>query len=121
MQETKLKIDLKERSYKFALEVIKFLDALNQKDLIVREISRQLLRSANSIGANIMEAMAASSRKDFANFYYYALKSANETKFWLSLLKDSNKAEVGKVSILLTEAQELANILAASVISLKKE
>lgn len=73
--------DLKKRTYLYALEVIKFLGSL-PKDYIADTIGRQLLRSATSIGANIVEAQASSSKKDFANFYNYALKSANESKFW---------------------------------------
>ncbi|MBU2592490.1 four helix bundle protein [Patescibacteria group bacterium] len=53
-------------------------------------ISDQLLRAGTSIGANIVEAQAASSRRDFTNFLNHALKSANETKFWLILSKDLN-------------------------------
>lgn len=115
----KIKNDLKKRAYLFALDIIKFIDGLNRKDFVVLIISKQLLRSATSIGANIIEAQAGSTRKDFTNFFSYALKSANETKFWLGLLRDSNKANVETVAKLLQEAMELANILASSIITLK--
>mgnify|MGYP003866386553 CR=1 FL=1 len=52
-------------------------------------ISDQLLRAATSIGANIVEAKASSSKRDFIKFYEIALKSANETKYWLGLLRDA--------------------------------
>ena len=58
-----------------------------------RIINDQLLRSATSIGANVIEAQAASSRKDYTNFFAYALKSANECKFWLGLLRDSGRGD----------------------------
>lgn len=82
-------------------------------------ISDQLLRAATSIGANIIEAQAASSKKDFINFYAIALKSANETKYWLGILRDGTNTDKNEVNILLTETKELANILGASLLTLK--
>jgi four helix bundle protein len=110
--------DLKKRAYIYTLDVIKFLEGLS-KDYITQTIGRQLLRSATSIGANIVEAQAASSKKDFANFYGYSLKSANETKFWLSLLKDSGKANNEKANPVLQETNELSNILASSILTIR--
>lgn len=112
------KLQLKQRAYLYALNTIKFVDAL-PKDQSCKIIGSQLLRSATSIGANIIEAQAASTRKDFANFFSHALKSANETKFWLGLLRDSNKADVQLTESLLREAIELANILASSLLTLR--
>ena len=66
-----------------------------------RIISDQLLRSATSIGANVIEAQAASSRKDSTNFFNYALKAANECKFWLGLLRDSDRGDKETVNKLL--------------------
>lgn len=110
--------DFKKRTYNYALDVIKFLESL-PKDYISQVIGKQLLRSATSIGANIIEAYAASSKKDFANFYSYSLKSANESKFWLGLLKDSNKISDEKVRPILNETTELSNILASSILTIK--
>ncbi len=84
-----------------------------------RIISGQLLRSATSIGANVIEAQAASSRKDYTNFFNYALKSANECKFWLGLLRDSGQGNKEPVNKLLKETTEIANILATSILTLK--
>jgi four helix bundle protein len=82
-------------------------------------IVRQLLKSATSIGANIIEAQAAGSKRDFTNFLNYALKSASETRFWLGLLRDTKKSLAEVVRSLLEESKELANILAASILTLK--
>jgi len=101
------------------LELIKAIDDLNQKDLSVQVIARQLLRSGTSIGANVVEAQAASYKKEFANFLNHALKSANESKFWLALLRDSGKAEREVVDRLLSETKELANILGSSILTLR--
>jgi four helix bundle protein len=95
------------------------MDQLNQRGLTIRVIARQLLQSGTSIGANVMEAQASSSKREFTNFLNHALKSANESKFWLALLRDSGKAERKPVDTLLTETKELANILAPSILTLK--
>ena len=72
------------------------------------------------IGANIIEAQAASSKRDFVRFYEIALKSANETKYWLCLLRDSGVMEnIEKVEELLQEAIEISNMLASSLLTLK--
>ena len=110
---------LKERSYHYALEVIALAKHLPQHDSAALIIYKQLIRGATSIGANIIEAQAGSSRKDFTNFFSYALKSANESKFWLGLLKDSGKIDGGRANGLLNETTELANILGSSIKTLK--
>ena len=116
---SKFRPDIKKRAFRYAVDTIKFLDHLNQKDLSVQVMARQLLRSATSIGANIVEAQAASSKREFTNFLNHSLKSANETKFWLALFRDSGKADTKQVDSLLTEAKELANILGSSILTLK--
>ena len=112
------KLQLKQRAYIYALKIIKFIDSLS-KDQSCKVIGAQLLRSATSIGANIIEAQAGSTRKDFTNFFSYALESANESKFWLGLLRDSGKANKKLANDLLTETTELANILGSSILTLK--
>jgi four helix bundle protein len=120
MQSDKLKFkdEFEGRVYRFALDIIGFVEQL-PKGQVSRVISDQLLRSATSIGANVVEAQAATSRKDYTNFFAHALKSANETKFWLGLLKDSGKAKGEPIGKLQKEANEIANVLAASILTLK--
>ncbi len=115
----KAKPELKQRAYIYALDIIQFIDTLDKKDFTVQILAKQLLRSATSIGANIIEAQAGSSKKDFTNFFSYALKSANESKFWLGLLRDSQKANKETVNNLLQETSELSNILGSSILTLK--
>lgn len=108
--------DIKKRTYAYGVLSINFIrDFSNDAASII--ISRQLLRAATSIGANVAEGQSASSKKEFINFHNHALKSANETKFWLGLVKDSKISSDYKVDILLEEAKEIAKILAAIVIS----
>ena len=114
----KFKNEFKGRVYKFALDIILLVERL-PKGPASTVISEQLLRSATSIGANIIEAQGAPSRKDYAHFFTHALKSANETKFWLGLLRDSGKADRETTAKLLKEVTEIAKILAASIITMK--
>ena len=110
--------DVKERTYRFAIDVVRFLGGLPD-GYVARTLGQQLLRSATSVGANVAEAQASSSKRDFANFYHHALKSANESKFWFGVLKDSDTVPAERVTPLLDEAHELANILASSILTMK--
>jgi four helix bundle protein len=74
-----------------------------------------------SVGANLVEAKASSSRLEFKRFYEIALKSANETKYWLALLKDGNLANKKVVDELLVEVTEISNMLASGVLKLKNK
>ena len=114
----KNKTKLKDRTYQYSIKMIEFLDNL-PKDTSTQIISKQLLRSATSIGANIIEAQASSSKKDFTKFFNYSLKSANESVYWLSLLKDAKKINNYQIEYLLNETKELANILGSSILTLK--
>lgn len=117
---SKFKSDLRERCYKFSLAIINLTDSLpNKRSAWI--ITDQLIRSATSIGANLIEARASSSRLEFKKFYEIALKSANETKYWLCLLRDANLCTAEVVNKLLSEAVEIANMLAGGVIKLKNK
>lgn len=112
--------DLKHRLYIWTLDLIKTIDSIpNQLSNSV--IARQILRSGTSVCANYIEGKAASSRKDFINYLHVSLKSANETKYWLAILRDLQRIESKKVDALLNELQQIANILAASILTLKKK
>ncbi len=115
----KPKVELKKRAYLYALAIIKFISELDKRNFAVEIIAKQLLRSATSIGANIIEAQAGSTRKDFTNFFAHALKSANESKFWLGLLRDSRMADNEKANKLLQETNEISNIIGSSILTLK--
>jgi len=110
--------DVKVRAYNFSLQIIKFVNDLPEKRAFW-SIGDQLLRSATSVGANMIEAQASSSRREFIKFYEIALKSANETKYWLSLLKDSYDNLASECEILLNEASEISNMLGSSILTLK--
>ena len=115
---SKFKNDIRKRSYFYALQIIKLIEEL-PKNQTAKIIGNQLLRSATSIGANIIEGQAAGSKKDFTNFLNIALKSANESKFWLGLLRDSGQMDKEKINNLLKETVEISNILAKSILTLR--
>ena len=96
-----------------------FVDNLPE-DRSCRIIGSQLLRSGTSVGANYFEARAASSRKDFANFFNYSLKSANETKFWLEILIEAEKCAAQEGTDLYQEVSEIANIFGSSLLTLRR-
>lgn len=114
----KFKIEFKKRLYNFVLRLIKFIDKL-PKSNVTDIIAKQLLRSGTSILANYVEANSASSKKDFINFFTHSLKSANESKVWLALLRDLNKGNKKELEWLLKELIEIANVIASSIITMK--
>ena len=100
------------RSFEFALAVIDlYRQMIVQKEFV---ISKQLLRSGTSIGANVQEATAAISKKDFTAKMSIASKEARETKYWLQLLEGSSLVDLD-FSKLIEEADQLINILTAIV------
>lgn len=114
------KAEFNKRIYKYALDIIKFIGIL-PKDTAVQVLAKQLVRSGTSVSANIIEAQSASSKRDYINFYTTALKSANESKLWISLIKDSDKINKEHAEKLLSETIEIAKILGASIITMKNK
>ena len=110
--------NLKIRAYTFSLSIIAFVNELPNKRGFWA-IGDQLLRSATSIGANMVEAKAASSKRDFIKFYEIALKSGNETRYWICLLRDSYPQIKPECLTLLKEAEEICNMLGSSVLTMK--
>jgi four helix bundle protein len=117
---SKVKGDLRERCYNYSIKTIKFIDTLPEKR-INWVITNQLIRSATSIGANVIEAKSASSKKDFMRFYEIALKSANETTYWLGLLRDALGIIGDEINYLLRETEELSKMIAASLLTMKNK
>lgn len=110
--------DIKLRSYNFALRVIRYLDSVEIKRVFYSMID-QLLRSSTSIGANLIEAKSSHSKKDFIKYYEIALKSSNETKFWICLLRYGLKLNKVELNSLLNEVNEISKVIASIVIKVK--
>lgn len=114
----KFKIEFNKRLIVFSLKVIKFCKEI-RKDRNLWSIADQLIRSATSIGANIIEAKASSSKLDYLKFFQIALKSANETKYWLILVKESDFNLKIQADQLFKEVEEIANVIGAGVLTMK--
>ena len=105
---------VKEKSYNFALKVIREVKNIQEH---VREyvLTKQLLRAGTSIGANIEEANAGQSKKDFIAKMAIASKEARETHYWLRLLRDSKYLDKQQANELLEDCSELIRLLTAIV------
>ncbi|MBO5346061.1 MAG: four helix bundle protein [Paludibacteraceae bacterium] len=103
-----------EKSYAFALRIIKLYKYLadTHKEYV---ISKQVLRSGTAIGALLSELVYAQSKADFINKAHVALKEANETAYWLSLLKDSEYISIDSYNSIYTDCNELIKLLVSIV------
>jgi len=119
-QNANLKSNIRYRAYQFSLDIIKLVQKFPEKR-IFWIVGDQLLRAATSIGANLIEAKSSSSKRDFIKFYEIALKSANETRYWLCLLRDSHLVEESQINSLLKEAEEIANMIGSSLLTMKNK
>ncbi|HNX01627.1 MAG TPA: four helix bundle protein [Candidatus Cloacimonadota bacterium] len=108
---------LKYKSYDFALMIVK--ECRNLITLKEYVLSRQLLRSGTSIGALVREAEFAQSKSDFINKLNIALKEANETDYWLSLLKDSSLIDTDTFELLDSQCKEMLRMLVTSIKTLR--
>lgn len=101
-----------DRTKQFALRVLKLVDAL-PRTVAGRAISGQLIRAATAVGANYRSACRARSRAEFTAKLGIALEEADESLYWLELVRDGKILPESKVSLLLNEANELTAILAS--------
>ena len=118
MNESKDNIIVK-KSYSFALEIITIYKYLvsEKKEFV---LSKQLLRSGTSVGANIHEAIASESKKDFIHKLGISVKEARETSYWLNLLKDSNYISEEQFNSLNRNCDELIRILNSIILTTKE-
>lgn len=115
------KFELEERCFQFSLVIIKQVDFLKEKKISFSLID-QVVRSSTSIGANITEGQGSESTKEFLRYYRIALKSANETKYWLRLIKEGFSLETNETLIKANnEVMELSKIIASIIIKLNKK
>ena len=112
--------DYAPRTFKFACQIVQLYQVLNKLPSFPFPISRQVLRSGTSIGANIEEGIAAQSRRDLASRFAIGLREARETKYWLRLLLATDLGPRAAIAPLLKEADELVAILTVTVRKLKQ-
>ena len=111
--------NIRHRCFFFSKEVIMFVKDC-RFDRIYSSLFDQLIRSSSSIGANLVEAKAGSSKKDWKKFYVISLKSANETKYWLCLIRDTLDTDKERINKLLKEADEISRIIARIIMNSAK-
>jgi len=114
--------DIRDRAKKFAIRSIALIRKF-PKDVVGHTLGKQLIRSATSIGANLEEADAASSRKDFFHKASISYKEARESRYWLEIALESDllnhQNNINEAKALQAEAVELSKIL-YSIINQKK-
>ncbi|RJO62095.1 four helix bundle protein [candidate division WS5 bacterium] len=114
----KFKNEFYERLIEFSLSVIALSDQII-KNRNLYSVADQLVRSSTSVGANVTEAKSSSSKKEYIKYFEIALKSANETIYWIMIVQKACP-DLNKYSQeLLAETEEIAKILGASIITLK--
>ena len=105
---------LREKSYLFAIRIVKLHKYLNDKFHIYK-LSEQILKSGTAVGALVREAEFAQSKADFINKVSIGLKEANETDFWLNLLKDTDYLEEKLFLSLEADVKELIRLSVSSI------
>ncbi len=118
MTNKEFKEKFRQRIYQWVLRLLKFIDGIPRAPT-ARVLNDQLIRSGTSVLGNYVEAQASSSRKEFTNFFFHSLKSANESGLWLTLLRDAAQCDKKEVEYLIAELDEIARIFSSSILTLK--
>ena len=111
---------IKKRTKQIGLEIIKLIDELPSKPL-VWEISKQIIRSSTSVGANYRAACRAKSTPDFINKLKIVEEEADETMYWLEILEESELVNSDRVTIIKKEIDEILSIVVASLKTLREK
>jgi len=108
------------KSYAFALEIVLVYKELSseKKEFV---LSKQLLRSGTSVGANVNEALGSESKRDFVHKLSIALKEAKETSYWLNLLKDSGYIAEERFNKLHGNCNEIIKIINSIILTIKQK
>ena len=106
--------EIRERVFRFACDVVALHDVLVTRGPSARDMSRQLMRAATSIGANLEEADAGQSRADFISKCTISLKEAREALYWLRLLRATDKLDAG-ADALIHECDRIVAVLTTIV------
>ena len=112
--------EVREISYRFAVDIVKFAKGCNKFDRIDQILLSQLVKSATSIGANIEEACSAQSKRDFLAKMYIAFKEASEARYWLYIFKETNVENKDQFNKLLKTSSSIINLLSTITKSTRK-
>lgn len=111
--------DLKERTLKYAEDVIDFCGSI-RVTIVTKPLMSQFIRSGTSVGANYCEATNASSKKDFRNKIFICKKEAEESKYWIKLLAKASPDAADRAKSIARETQELLLIFQKIILSTKE-
>lgn len=111
-------VDIRKRTFDFALQTIRICQKINECEKYFI-LTKQLTRSATSVGANVREARNAESKNDFIHKLNIALKECDETMYWIELLIELTKIKREELKKLRTESDEITRILSAIIIKTK--
>lgn len=112
--------DIKKWTLDFAILIIKFSEEL-KKNKIDLDVVSQVRRSGTSVGANVREAKASSSRKELIRFYDIALRSGNETGFWIEVINKGYNFDSELMRNVKVELEQIEKVIAKIIVNLKKE
>jgi four helix bundle protein len=111
--------NIKHRAFNLSKDVIAMIEQV-RFEKIYFSLFDQLLRSATSNGANLVEGIAGVSKKDFINYNAIALKSANETKYWFCLIKEIDIVNKNKIDQLIKETDQISKIIGKIIVNTKR-
>ena len=114
----KFKKEFISRLITLTVRTLRFSEQL-RKNRNLWAFADQLIRCTGSIAANVVEAKGSGSRRDYTRFFEIALKSANETRYWLIVVKEYSSEYQNEAAELLSEVDQVANIIGSSIITLK--
>ena len=120
MEQLRSQSIVQDKSFRFAVQIVGYV-RLQQKDLVNLVLTRQLLRSGTSIGANIEEALGGQSSKDFISKLAIAAKEARETGYWLRLIRDTQPHNHPELAILLAECGELVKMMNSIILTTRSK
>jgi four helix bundle protein len=120
VSETTVSRDIQARTFDFALRIIRLCQHLERAPGTGRRLVSQLLRAGTSVGANVEEAAASESKAEFIYKRSISLRECRETVYWLRLIAAAGLVKPAQVDPLISEAQQIAAILARSILTTKR-
>ncbi|MEW6610194.1 MAG: four helix bundle protein [Patescibacteria group bacterium] len=114
------KKDFIRRLIRFTIALIRLGEKVKERNKLLWSLVDQSIRSGGSIGANVVEAKGSGSKKDYIHYFEIALKSANETTYWLMVLRETVESGLrNEIEVLYRENVEIAKIIGASILTMK--
>ena len=119
-KDNNFKQEFKKRCFQFSILILRLSEDLRKKK-VNWPLINQLVRSATSVGANIVEGGNSASKKEFINYFQIALKSASETLYWLALIEEINPSYNSRISNLIKECGEIKKLISTIILNTKNK